>query len=329
MSRLRIVALLSALALFAVACGNAPDQTAGQDGDDTTGADSANGGGERSGSIAIDGSSTVGPLTDAVAEEYANEQPGVTVNLSISGSGGGFERFCDVGDIEIANASRPIEQEETETCEANDIDFIEVRVGTDALTMVTNPQTEWLDCLTTDEVVALWGPDGVDSWSEVNPDFPEEPITIFAPGSDSGTYDLFNETVLEPNDIEEPRQDFNASEDDNIIVQGVQGTPASWGFFGFAYLQQNEGTVRPIAYDAGEGCVEPSVETAQDDSYGLTRPLFIYVKRSALEQAHVADFVTFYLETVNEVIEEVGYIPVPDEVIADAQATVEEAISAT
>lgn len=333
-----LVGLLAVLALMLSACGgsegSANEEAPAADvneseaaGGETEAAGGEATGGEVSGTIAIDGSSTVGPLTDAIAEEYAAEAPDVTVNLGISGTGGGFERFCETGDIQIANASRPIKEEEVALCEENGIEFTEVRVGTDALTMVTNPETDFVDCLTTDEIVAIWGPEGAETWDQVNPEFPAEPIAVFAPGTDSGTYDFFNETILEPNDIESPRQDFNASEDDNIIAQGVQGTPGSWGFFGFAYFQQSGDTLKALAYDAGEGCVEPSVETAQDDSYKLTRPLFIYVRNDALAEPHVADFVTFYLETVDEVIEDVGYIPATEENISEAQATVEEAIS--
>jgi phosphate transport system substrate-binding protein len=267
--------------------------------------------GGASGSIEIDGSSTVGPLTDA-----------------ISGTGGGFERFCGTGDTQISNASRPIKDDEAALCEENGIEFTEVRVGTDALTMVANPETDFVTCLTTDEIVKIWGPDGVDNWSAVNPDFPDQQLEVFAPGTDSGTYDFFNETILEPNDIESPRQDFNASEDDNIIVQGVQGTPGAWGYFGFAYYQEVQDSLTAIEYDAGDGCVAPSVETAQDDSYKLSRPLFIYVRNDALAEPLVADFVTFYLDTVNEVIESVGYIPADDATIDEAKATVESAIEA-
>jgi len=280
----------------------------------------------QSGSIEIDGSSTVGPLTQAIAEEYAAVQPDVIANIGISGTGGGFERFCDTGDTQISNASRPIGDDEVALCEENGIEFTEVRVGTDALTMVTNPETDFVTCLTTDEIVTIWGPDGATSWDQVNPEFPAEDLQVFAPGTDSGTYDFFNETILEPNDIEAPRQDFNASEDDNVIVQGIQGTPGGWGYFGFAYYQEVQDQLRAIEYDAGEGCVAPSIETAQDDSYKLTRPLFIYVRNDALTDPVVADFVTYYLETVNDVIDSVGYIPASEETIAEAQATVEEAI---
>ncbi len=309
------------LALTLAACGG--DDEPAENGDPGSSSEEA-----LSGSIEIDGSSTVGPLTDAISEEYAAVQPDVTVTLGISGTGGGFERFCGTGDTDISNASRPIKDDEIAMCEENGIEFTEVRVGTDALTMVVNPASDYVTCLTTEEVVSIWGPDGVTSWDQVNPDFPAEPLEVFAPGADSGTYDFFNETILEPNDIEEPRQDFNASEDDNVIAQGVQGTPGAWGYFGFAYFQESGDTLKALEYDAGEGCVAPSIETAQDDSYGLTRPLFIYLKSESLSRPEVADFATFYLDTVNEVIESVGYIPAPEDAVAEAQAAVADAIEA-
>lgn len=280
-----------------------------------------------SGSIAIDGSSTVEPLTDAIAEEYFSAQPDVIVNLATSGTGGGFERFCGTGDTDISNASRPISEEEIALCEENGIEYTEIRVGTDALTMVVNPATDFVDCLTTDELISIWGPDAVASWDQVNPEFPAEPLAVFAPDADSGTYDFFNETILEPSEIESSRQDYNSSADDNVIAQGVQGTPGAWGYFGYAYYQENTETLKALGYDAGEGCVLPSAETAQDDSYKLARPLFIYLKNESLANPAVADFATFYLENVNSVIEDVGYIPATEERIAEAQANVEEAIA--
>jgi phosphate transport system substrate-binding protein len=328
--RLAPVAVVLSASFALTACGGSEpsaNQEAPVPGAENTGDSDAGGeGGELSGAIAIDGSSTVGPLTDAITEEYAAVEPGVTVNLGISGTGGGFERFCGVGDTQISNASRPITEDEVALCEENGVEYTEVRVGTDALTMVVNPSSDFVTCLTTDEVVSIWGPEGVDSWDQVNPEFPAEPLEVFAPGVDSGTYDFFNETILEPNDIEAPRQDYNASEDDNIIAQGIQGTPGAWGYFGYAYYQENTDTLTALEYDAGEGCVAPSVETAQDDSYKLSRPLFIYVRNDALADPHVADFVTFYLDTVNEVVESVGYIPATEEAIAESQATVEAAI---
>jgi len=304
------VGLMAAFAMLATACG----------GDDTVEA-----GGGLSGTIEVDGSSTVEPLTAALSEEYAIEQPGVSIPISVSGTGGGFERFC-TGQTAISNASRPIAEDEVAACEAAGVEFTEVRVGTDALTMITNPATEFLDCLTTEEVATLWGPDAPATWNEVNADFPAEPIQVFAPDADSGTYDFFSETILEE-DVQ-PRQDYNSSADDNIIVQGIQGTPGSWGFFGFAYFTNNAESLKAIAYDSGQGCVEPSVATAQDGSYGLTRPLFIYVNNAELSRPEVADFVTYYLDNVSALIELIGYIPAPEEDLAQSRAALEEAISA-
>lgn len=307
MTRRRIQAALAGLALLAVACNGGPD---GRDG--------------ASGSIEVDGSSTVFPLTEAVAEEYAFEQPDVTVNISRSGTGGGFERFCDAGDIDISNASRPILDEEAERCRENGVDFVEVRVGTDALTMVTHPETGFVDCLTRDEVQAIWAAPGADTWAEVRDGFPDDEVRIFAPDADSGTYDFFNEVVLDEG--QEPIGDYNASADDNVIVTGVSGTPSSWGYFGFAFLQENPGRLQAIAYDGGDGCVEPSAETARDDTYGLARPLFIYVKESSLARSHVADFVRFYLDVADELIAEIGYIPAPDDALEESRQRVEDAV---
>jgi phosphate transport system substrate-binding protein len=323
----RRVAALSAAALLLAACGGAdeteesapapaPAPAATEDAEEEAPA--------LSGSIEIDGSSTVAPLTDAIAEEYAAVQPDVIVNLSVSGTGGGFERFCGTGDTQFSNASRPIKQSEAELCASNGIEFTEIRVGTDALTMVTSPDTpDTVACLTTDEIVKIFGPEGVDTWDQVNPAFPNVAISIYAPDTDSGTYDFMLSDIL---DIEESRQDYNSSADDNIISQGVSGTPGSWGFFGFAYYINNTDAFTALEYDGGDGCVAPSVETAQDGTYLATRPLFVYVRNDALEDPAVADFATFYLETVNDVIGEVGYIPATDAELAEARAAVAAAI---
>ncbi|HSJ43375.1 MAG TPA: PstS family phosphate ABC transporter substrate-binding protein [Euzebyales bacterium] len=326
-----MASLLAVLALLLTACGGgdsaaeeAPASESGG-GASASSESSGDGGGDLSGTIEIDGSSTVGPLTDAIAEEYANEEPNVQVNVGISGTGGGFERFCGEGSTDISNASRPIDDAEAQLCAENGIDFTEARVGTDALTMVTSPDTEGISCLTADEVAAIFGPASIRNWSEVNPEFRDEPIEVFAPGTDSGTYDFMVEDAL---GLEESTQDYNASEDDNIIAQGVQGTPYSWGFFGYAYYVNNQEGLQAIEYDAGEGCVAPSEETAVDGSYGLTRPLFIYLKNSAVqEKPEVADFAQFYVDNVNSVIGSVGYIAEPDDALEEAKAAVEGAIS--
>ncbi len=327
----RRVAALSAAALLLAACGGedetedaapAPAPAATEESSEEAAPEAA----PLEGTIEIDGSSTVGPLTDAIAEEYAAVQPGVVVNLSISGSGGGFERFCGVGDTQFSNASRAIKDSEAELCASNGIEFTEIRVGTDALTMVTSPDTpESVACITTEELIRIFGPDGVDTWDQVNPAFPNAAIDIYAPGSDSGTYDFMVEDIM---DVEGSRQDYNASEDDNIISQGVSGSVGSFGFFGFAYYINNTDAFRALEYDAGDGCVAPSVETAQDGSYQATRPLFVYVRNDALADPAVADFATFYLDTVNEVIGDVGYIQATDAELSAARAGVEAAIAA-
>lgn len=316
------------LTLALAACGNSPEETgeeaapgasAGTDGADAEA-------GSATGNITIDGSSTVGPLTDAISEEFAAVEPDVIVDLGISGTGGGFERFCN-DETDISNASRPITEEEIAACEENGVEYFEIRVATDALSMVVNNENDWVDCLTTEEVLAIWGPDGASNWSEVREGFPDEALEVFAPGTDSGTYDFFNEVTIESVDIEEPRQDFNASEDDNVIVQGVQGTRGGWGYFGFSYFEENPDALKAIEFDNGGGCVAPSVETAQDDSYGLTRPLFIYLKATALERPEVQEFATFYLDTVPDLVADVGFIPATDEQYTESQGAVADAIA--
>ena len=329
-----MLGLVAVLAMLATACGGSEGGANAEAPAEEVGATEEEGGtseapegadaGAVSGSIEVDGSSTVAPVTDAIAEEYAAEAPDVTVNVGVSGTGGGFERFC-AGETDISNASRPIKDEEIALCEEAGIEFTELRIGTDALTMVTHPETEFVTCLTTEEVGKIFGPDDpATSWSDVNPEFPDEEIQVFAPGQDSGTYDFMVEDVL---GAEGSREDYNASEDDNIIAQGVIGTPGSWGFFGFAFFQESADQLKAIEYDAVEGCVAPSAEAAAADEYKLTRPLFIYIKHEALQRPEVEAFATYYLDTVNSLIEEVGYIAVPDDQLEEARGQLEEAIS--
>jgi phosphate transport system substrate-binding protein len=327
-----LMALTAVLAVLAAACGgggadasaggetSATGESLSTEGGGTTEGGEAGSGGDVSGSIDVDGSSTVGPLTQAIAEEYPAE--GVTVNVGISGTGGGFERFC-AGETDISNASRPISEDEVAACEEAGVDYTEVRVGTDALTMVTNPASEGIDCLTTDDIIQIFGPDRVQNWSEVDGSFPDEEITIYAPDADSGTYDFMVEDVI---GLEGSTQDYQPNPDDNIIAQGIIGTPYSWGFFGYAYYEANAERLKAIAHQnqAGE-CVQPSVEAAESGEYELTRPLFIYVNNESFTaEPAVADFVNFYVSNVNDIIESVGYIPLGEEALAEAQAAVQE-----
>ncbi len=321
--------LVIIIALLAAACGgSSADQvpeaapSAAEAGNSAAGGDSEAGGESLSGNVEVDGSSTVGPLTDAIAEEYKQVQPDVGVTVNISGTGGGFERLC-AGEIDINDASRPIEDEEQQACSDSGVEYIEVRVGTDALTVVTNPQTDFVTCLTFEEMAKIFGAqDTARTWNEVRSEFPDEQIAIFAPDTDSGTYDFFVEEVLgDPEEGgEEPISNYQANADDNIIAQGIISTPASWGFFGFAYYQENSETIKALEVDNGEsGCVAPSVETAEAGEYPLARPLFIYVTKSSLqEKPQVKDFVTYYLENVNDVITDVGYISAPQEAIQES-----------
>jgi phosphate transport system substrate-binding protein len=299
---LTIVACVSVLALGVAACGDSDDES------------SAAGGGDLSGSIRIDGSSTVAPLTEAIAEEFEAANSGVRVTVGTSGTGGGFEKFCE-GETAISDASRAIEPEEVEACEKSGIEFEEVRVATDALTVVVNPENP-VNCLTVDQLGAIWGPDSkLSSWSEVpnlKEEFDEE-LQLFGPGTDSGTFDYFTEEINGEEGAS--RKDYNnVGENDNATVTGVQGAPGGMGYFGFSFYQENEGTLKALEVDGGKGCVAPSAETAQAGEYvPLSRPLFIYPSAEALKKPEVKGFVDFYLENVNDLAEAVGFIPLTEE----------------
>jgi phosphate transport system substrate-binding protein len=299
---LTIVASASVLALGVAACGDSDDATSG------------GGGGDLSGSIRIDGSSTVAPLTEAVAERFESENPDVRVTVGTSGTGGGFEKFCE-GETAISDASRAIEPEEVDACKKNGVKFEEVRVATDALTVVVNPGNP-VDCLTVDQLGAVWGPDSeLSNWSEIpglGEEFDEE-LQLFGPGTDSGTFDYFTEEVNGEEGAS--RKDYNnVGENDNATVTGVQGAPGGMGYFGFSFYLENEGTLKALEVDNGKGCVAPSAETAQNDEYvPLSRPLFIYPSAEALAKPEIQAFVDYYLESVNEIAELVGFIPLTEE----------------
>ena len=299
-----LLGLTLALTLVAAACG----------GDDNGGGGT---GGETnlSGNIVIDGSSTVAPITEAIAEEFRKEQSGVQVTVGTSGTGGGFEKFC-AGETDIQDASRAIDDEEKQACAAKNIKYQEFRVGLDGLAVVTSSQNQFVDTLNFEQLAKIFQQGGAKTWNQVDPKFPNEPIAIFAPGSDSGTYDFFNEEVL--GDPEEggkkPRSDYTASEDDNTLVQGIQGEANSWGFFGYAYFQNNQEGLKAIKVaEEGTTGVEPTTETIESGDYPLSRPLYIYVKEDKLREAHVGQFVKFYLEQTPQIIADVGYVAAPQE----------------
>jgi len=276
-------------------------------------------GGNGSQTVRIDGSSTVFPITEAVAEYFQTEHRGrFRVTVGVSGTGGGFKKFCR-GETDLSNASRPISTSEIEQCRANGVEFIELPVAIDALTVVVNPDNEWVDYLTVGELKTIWEPAAqgeITNWNQVREGFPDRPLALFGAGADSGTYDYFTEAIVE--DEHSSRGDFTASEDDNVLVLGVAGDINALGFFGFAYYDENRDRLKavPISHEGGEP-VLPTIETAKTGTYQpLSRPLFLYVrKQSAEESEAVRTFIETYFdpEITRDMVEEVGYVPLPAE----------------
>ncbi len=269
-----------------------------------------------SGEVVADGSSTVEPLTSAAGELFLEENPDVNVSVGTSGTGGGFEKFC-AGDTDISDASRPIDdEEEVPICEKNKVDYTELQVATDALTVVVSADNDFITCLTTEELKTLWEPGAegkVTTWDQVNPEFPAEKISLYGPGTDSGTFDYFTDEINGEEGAS--RSDYNASEDDNTIVSGVSGDANALGYFGFSYYEENADALKAVEVDSGDGCVAPSVETAQDGSYTpLARPLFVYVSnKSYADKPQVSAFIDFYVENVADISEAAQFIPLNDE----------------
>lgn len=308
--------ILAAVALFAVACGS----------DDGTGTDNGNGGDALSGQVAIDGSSTVFPITEAMAEEFRAVAPDVRVTVGVSGTGGGFEKFC-LGETDISDASRAIKNSERETCAAAGIEFIELRVGLDGLAVVTSPETDFLPGgITSEQLHTIFAPESEDvitNWNQVDPSWPDEEIQIFAPDTDSGTFDFFTDEINGDEGVS--RADYTASADDNVLVIGISGEEASLGYFGYAYYAENSERLQVLAVDG----VIPTDATVGDGSYSLARPLFIYVKVSSLqEKPQVREFVRFYLSDQSiPLVSEVGYSAIPQDELDASRATLEAAIS--
>ena len=308
------LAAVSACALVLTACGG---EDAGSSGSGDSGGD------QLSGEVKVDGSSTVAPLSEAAAALYAEQQPDVNVTVGTSGTGGGFEKFCN-GETDISDASRPIKDEEIAACEAEGITYAELIVANDALTVVVNPAVDFVDCLTVEQLSAIWGPDStIANWSEVDPSFPDLPLDLYGAGTDSGTFDYFTDVINGEEGAS--RTDYTPSEDDNTTVQGVVGSEGGMGYFGFTYYEENADALKALEIDNGDGCVAPSLETAQDGSYApLSRPLFIYLSDKAAERPEVTDFVNFYIENIDDIVTEAQYVPLTD----DQKATLAEEFDA-
>jgi len=301
-------------ALLAAGCGG---------GDDASGASGKQQ--QLSGRIQADGSSTVGPFTTLAAERFQASSPGVRVTVGISGTGGGFERFC-AGETDLSDASRPIKDEEQAACEQNGVDHVEFQVANDALTVVVSADNDWVDCLTVEELHEIWAPGSkVESWSQVRDGFPDEPLELFGPGTDSGTFDYFTGEIN--GEEAASRSDYTASEDDNVLVRGVAGSKGGLGYFGFSYFEENAGRLRALGIDGGDGCVEPSVETAQSGEYTpLSRPLFVYAKTTSFAKPHLSAFVRFMLAHAEELAKGAKFVPLTDEQLAKAKGDYNDAL---
>src|ERR671918_151542 len=323
-----LVAVLVLTVFAAAACGrdSEGDADAADGGDTTAETQDVE---ALSGRIVSDGSSTVGPLTTAAAERFREEQPDVNIEVGISGTGGGFERFC-AGETDVSNASRPIdEEEEVPICEENGIEYTELQVAVDALTVVVNPENDWAECLTVEQLNTMWGPEAegeITNWSQVDPGSPDQQLSLAGRGTDSGTFDYFTDGVNGEEGAS--RSDYTPSEDDNVIVQAVQGDTGALGYFGFTYYEENQDTLKAVAVENEEGeCVEPSAEAAQDGSYNpLARPLFVYVKNESLARPEVEAFLRYYLENIDTITEDALFIAPSAEVKDESVATLEGAI---
>ena len=317
--------LLVLVAALAAGCGG--DGRGGDDeaSDETT--TQSGGGGDLSGRIQADGSSTVGPFTTAAAERFRDVEPDVQITVGVSGTGGGFERFCR-GETDLSNASRAIADEEAQICADAGIEYTEFQVANDALTVVVNKANDWADCLTVEQLQTIWGPDStVSSWRDVDPSFPDEKLTLFGPGTDSGTFDYFTDAINGEEGAS--RSDYAASEDDNTIVTGVSGEPGGLGYFGFSYFEENQDTLKAVEIDGGDGCVAPSVESAQDGTYTpLSRPLFVYAKNESFARPEVEAFVGYALEHETEIAEAAQFVPLTEQQLDTAQADFDAAVEA-
>lgn len=263
--------------------------------------------------IQIDGSSTVYPVTEAIAEEYRKKAPDVRVTIGVSGTGGGFKKFVR-GDIDINDASRSIKPSEKKICEENNIDYVELSVAYDGLAVIVNPENEWVENISVKELKMIWEPDAqgkITKWSHIREEWPDEEIHLYGPGVASGTYDYFTKAIVGESGAS--RGDFTASEDDNVLVQGVSTDKYALGFFGLAYYEENAEKLKLLGVDNGENTVKPSQETVGNGTYSpLSRPIFIYISNKASNKEAVQKFVDFYMDNAGSIAKEVGYIPLPD-----------------
>ncbi|MGH3920097.1 MAG: PstS family phosphate ABC transporter substrate-binding protein [Pseudonocardiaceae bacterium] len=299
-ARLAAVGVTLTGALLLAACGGQQTGSSGSS--------------QASGQVRADGSSTVAPLTSAAAELFRSENSNVNTTVATSGTGGGFEQFCS-GNTDISNASRAIKDEEKTRCQSAGIEFTELVVANDALTVVANPDNNWANCLTVEQLKTMWSPESegkVTNWNQVDPSFPDVPLALFGPGTDSGTFDYFTDEINGEEGAS--RTDYSASEDDNVLVQGVEGARGATAYFGYTYFEENQGKLKAVQVDGGQGCVLPSAETVQNGTYvPLARPLFIYVNKESFKRPEVAEFVKFFARQIDQIAEAAQFVQLNEE----------------
>jgi len=279
--------------------------------------------GDLSGRISADGSSTVGPFVTAAAEDFQKEQSGVEVTVGISGTGGGFERFCR-DETDLSDASRPIEHDERALCEKSGVEFVEIQVANDGIAIVVNKQNDWAKCLSVEQLDDMWKPGSkVDSWRDVDAKFPDEKLKLAGPGTDSGTFDFFTKEINGEEGAS--RTDYQPSENDNVIVQAVAGDKGGLGYFGLSYAEQNSNKLKALEVDGGNGCSAPTRSTVQSGKYTpLSRPLFVYAKKDALERPEVKAFLEFMLDHQTEIAGDI-FVPLTNEQLAKARTALKQA----
>jgi len=303
MNPIKMLLILAFAGAFLVSCGSKENKEG-----------SENNAEKLTGEIKIDGSSTVYPITEAVAEEFRTAQPDVKVTVGLSGTGGGFKKFGR-GETDINDASRPIKEAEAQTCKESNIKYVDLKVAYDGLAIVVNPQNTWVDKLTVEELKKMWEPDAqgkVKKWSQIRAGWPAEAFNLYGPGVASGTFDCFTEAIVGKSGSS--RGDYTASEDDNVLVQGIAGDKNGIGFFGLAYYEENKDKLKLIGVDNGKGVTLPTSETVKNGTYApLSRPVFIYVADAAAKRPEVVSFVNFYLTKASALVPDVGYIPLTNE----------------
>jgi phosphate transport system substrate-binding protein len=312
MNRLKIAMILILAGVFLAGCVDKPSNM------QTTEQPTAT----LSGTVKADGSSTVFPISEAVAEEFQKLHPDVRVTVGISGTGGGFKKFC-AGETDISDASRAIKDSEKELCAKNGITYEEFTVAFDGLSVMVNPQNDWVDYLTVAELKKIWEPSStVKTWKDVRPNFPNEKIILVGADTDSGTFDYFTEVIV--GEEKSSRSDYTASADDNVLVQAIAGEKYALGYFGYAYYVENPGKLKLVAIDSGKGQVLPSEQTINDGTYKpLSRPLFIYVNKASLENREVKEFINYYLTDGKELVSKTGYVKMPDSVYEEGMKKLE------